>query len=157
MTSYIQPQVHFWDRFLFDREKNEYTVDRFLDDLNERYGGVDSVLMWPIYPNIGLDQQNALDRIHSLPGGINGTRKLVDDFHERGVKVLYGYTPWEVLTRNGGQEEGFESRYDNYLKRLTEMNFDGINGDTMAYVETDFFYNKYNQSHPMAIEPEGEA
>jgi hypothetical protein len=62
---------------------------------------------------------------------MNRTREMVDQFHKRGVKVLYGYTPWEVLTRNGGIEEGFDSRADNYMKRLNEMNFDGINGDTM--------------------------
>jgi hypothetical protein len=43
------------------------------------------------------------------------------------------------------------------MKRLNEMNFDGINGDTMSEVPIDFFNNKYNPSHPMAIEPEGEA
>jgi hypothetical protein len=37
------------------------------------------------------------------------------------------------------------------------MGFDGINGDTMSIVPIDFFNNKYNPSHPMAIEPEGEA
>jgi hypothetical protein len=54
-------------------------------------------------------------------------------------------------------EEGFESRADNYMNRLNYMHFDGINGDTMDYVPKEFFINKYNESHPMAIEPEGEA
>jgi len=88
---------------------------------------------------------------------MNRTKEMVDAFHSRGVNVLYGYTPWEELTRNNGIETGFTSRSDNYLKRLTEMGFDGINGDTMGEVPIDFFNNKYNPSHPMAIEPEGEA
>ena len=44
-TSYIQPQMHPYDRLFFDGEN--YTVQKWLDDVNARYGGVDSILMWP--------------------------------------------------------------------------------------------------------------
>lgn len=44
-TSFIQPQVMMHDRFLFDRSTNTYTADKFLDDLNSRYSGVDSLLI----------------------------------------------------------------------------------------------------------------
>ena len=44
--AYIQPQMHPYDRYFYDPEKG-YTVDRFLDDLKKRYGGVDAILMWP--------------------------------------------------------------------------------------------------------------
>lgn len=37
---------------------------------------------------------------------------------------------------------------------MNEIGFDGINGDTMNFVSTDFFYNPYDPSNPMAIEPE---
>lgn len=40
---------------------------------------------------------------------------------------------------------------------MNEIGFDGINGDTMNNVSTDFFYNPYNPDRPMAIEPEGGA
>ena len=43
------------DRYLFDRETNAWTVDRYLDDVEERYGGIDSVLVWQFYPNSGVD------------------------------------------------------------------------------------------------------
>ena len=33
-TSFIQPQVHLYDRYLFD---GSWTVDRYLDDLENRY------------------------------------------------------------------------------------------------------------------------
>jgi hypothetical protein len=45
---------------------------------------------------------------------MNRTKEMVDAFHSRGVKVLYGYTPWEELTRNNGLESGFTSRSVNY-------------------------------------------
>jgi len=153
-TSYVQPQVHLWDRYLWDYERNEYTVDRYLADLKARYGGIDSVLLWPIYPNIGLDERNSFDMVHSLPGGIAKTRELVDQFHERGVKVLFGYTPWETLTRNHGLEPGFKDRRTNLQSLLTELGMDGFNADTMNYVDEDFFINPLDKDHPFAIEPE---
>ena len=49
-TSYIQPQVHTFDRMLWNETSQSYTVDRYLDDCKLRYGGIDSVLLWPTYP-----------------------------------------------------------------------------------------------------------
>jgi hypothetical protein len=49
---HIVPQSHLYDRFLYDPSKGltdpaqGWTVDRFLDDLDARYGGVDGVLLW---------------------------------------------------------------------------------------------------------------
>jgi len=37
------------DRYFFDPVAGKYTVDRFLQDLEDRYGGVDSILLWPTY------------------------------------------------------------------------------------------------------------
>ena len=34
------------DRYLFDRTTGNWTVQKFLDDVNKRYGGVDTVLLW---------------------------------------------------------------------------------------------------------------
>jgi len=38
--------------------------------------------------------------------------------------------------------------------RLSWCGFDGFNGDTLNYLSKDFFSDKYNPGHPMAIEPE---
>ena len=49
---HIVPQSHLYDRFLYDPvlgaadPAKGWTVDRFLDDLDARYGGVDGVLLW---------------------------------------------------------------------------------------------------------------
>ena len=53
-TAYIQPQMHPYDRYFYDPTQG-YTVDRFLDDLEKRYGGVDAILMWSTYTNYYLE------------------------------------------------------------------------------------------------------
>ena len=52
-SNFISPQVMLHDRFLYDRISGNWTVQRWLDDISSRYGGVDSVLLWHSYPNIG--------------------------------------------------------------------------------------------------------
>ena len=60
-SSFIQPQMMIEDRYFYDPVAGKYTVDRYLDDLDKRYGGIDSVLIWPTYPNIGIDNRNQYD------------------------------------------------------------------------------------------------
>ena len=76
---FVQTQVMMEDRYLYDPATRRYTVTRFLDDLRQRYGGVDSVLLWPSYPNIGIDHRNQWDMVRDLPGGVDGVRQLVRD------------------------------------------------------------------------------
>lgn len=102
-TSFVQPQVMLHDRTLYDRATDTWTVNRYLDDLEERYGGIDSVLLWQGYPNMGADDRNQFDLVRSLPGGLEGVRSMVADFHARGVKVLLPYYPWDRGTRNEGE------------------------------------------------------
>src|SRR5580704_13978773 len=49
-SSFIQPQMMVEDRYFYDPVAGKYTVDRYLDDLDRRYGGIDAVLIWPVYP-----------------------------------------------------------------------------------------------------------
>ena len=68
LSGYVEPQVHPFDRFFYNRSSHSYTVERFLDDLTDRYGGVDSILIWPTYPMIGADDRNQFDMIKAMPG-----------------------------------------------------------------------------------------
>ncbi len=49
-SSFIQPQMMVQDRYFYDPQAGKYTVDRYLDDLDKRYGGIDAVLIWPLIP-----------------------------------------------------------------------------------------------------------
>lgn len=74
-------------RSLIEGLCSAWTVDRWLQDVDLRYGGVDSVLLWHSYPNIGVDDRNQFQMLESLPD----FPQLVRDFHRRGVKVLVPY------------------------------------------------------------------
>ena len=94
------------DRYFYDPAAGRYTVEKYLDDLQKRYGGIDSVLIWPVYPNIGIDNRNQYDMVRAMPGGIAGVKKMVDDFHRLGVKVLFPYMAWDQGTRDVGSPTG---------------------------------------------------
>ena len=147
--SFIQPQVMVEDRYLFDPVANKYTVNRYLDDLEKRYGGIDSVLLWPVYPNIGIDNRNQHDLLRDMPGGIEGVRAMIGDFHRRGVRVLFPVMPWDTGTRREGQ-----TLAEAAARLMKEIGADGINGDTMNGLGREFRQAADALGHPLALEPE---
>jgi len=149
-SSFIQPQVMMEDRYLYDPERGVYTVDRFLDDLNKRYGGVDAVLLWHTYPNIGIDDRNQYDLLADLPGGITGVRSMVDQFHARGVRVLFPVMLWDQGTHDPGTTNWAAS-----ARAMRDVNADGLNGDTLDGFPLSFVAAGDELHHPLALEPEG--
>ncbi len=115
-SSFIQPQMMIEERYFYDPVAGKYTVDRYLDDLEKRYGGIDSVLIWHVYPNIGIDNRNQHDLLHDMPGGVAGLRQMIADFHRRGVRVLFpghalgpgharaGMPNWEATAQSHGRD-----------------------------------------------------
>src|SRR5882724_4954478 len=102
--SFMQPQMMVHDRYFYDPAAGKYTVDRYLDDLEKRYGGIDAVLIWAVYPNAGMDDRNQNDMGRSMPGGVEGVKQMVADFHRRGVKVLFPMMMWDQGTRDPGTD-----------------------------------------------------
>ena len=84
---------------MYDVETGEWTVGKYLADLRARYGGIDSVLLWASYPNIGTDDRNQFDMLEDVPGGLAALREVVNQFHDEGVRVLLPYNPWDQGTR----------------------------------------------------------
>ena len=91
------------DRYFYDPVAGNYTVGGYVDDLEKRYGGIDSVLIWPTHPNMGIDNRNQHDLIRSMPGGVAGVRQMIADFHRRGVRVLFPMMMWDQGTRQPEQ------------------------------------------------------
>jgi formylglycine-generating enzyme required for sulfatase activity len=138
------------DRYFYDPVAGRYTVDRYLNDLEKRYGGIDAVLVWATYPNMGIDDRNQLDMVASLPGGIEGVRKMVAEFHRRGVHVLFPMMMWDQGTRP--PEKPWPQAIASLMK---EIDADGINGDTQDGVPLGFSEAAEAIGHPLAFEPEG--
>ena len=147
--NFVHAQMMIEDRYFYDPVMGKYTVDRYLDDLEERFGGLDSVLLWYIYPNIGIDDRNQFDLIHDLPGGIEGIRGVVADFHRRGVKVFLPTMPWD----NGTREQG-EPDWLAIARLVKETGADGINGDTYNGVPRAFFDACDALGCPVVVQPE---
>jgi formylglycine-generating enzyme required for sulfatase activity len=148
-SSFIQPQMMVHDRFFYDTIEGKYTVDKYLDDLDHRYGGIDSVLIWSTYPNMGIDDRNQIDMVRSMPGGVEGVRNMVADFHRRGVKVLFPMMMWDQGTRDPGS-----SWPDSIAELMKQIDADGINGDTQDGVPLVFSLAADKINHPLAFEPE---
>jgi len=149
-SSFFQPQMMAEDRYFYDPVTHRYTVDRYLDDLEKRYGGIDAVLIWPTYPNMGIDNRNQHDMIRSMPGGVAGVRQMIADFHRRGVRVLFPMMMWDQGTRDPGM-----SWPDAIASLMAEVGADGINGDTQDGVPLAFSSAADKTGHPLAFEPEG--
>jgi len=148
-SSFIQPQMMVQDRYFYDPVAGRYTVDRYLDDLDKRYGGIDAVLIWPTYPNMGMDDRNQQDMIRSMPGGLDGVKKMIADFHRRGVRVLFPMMMWDQGTRDPGAP--WPQSIASFMK---ELGVDGINGDTQDGVPVAFSLAADAAGHPLAFEPE---
>jgi iron(II)-dependent oxidoreductase len=148
-SSFMQPQMMVQDRYFYDPVTAKYTVDRYLDDLEKRYGGIDAVLIWPTYPNMGIDNRNQHDLIRSMPGGVAGVKQMIADFHRRGVRVLFPMMMWDQGTRDPAVEWP-----EAIANLMAEIGADGINGDTQDGVALAFSVAADKIGHPLAFEPE---
>ncbi len=147
--NFIQPQMMVEDRFFYDPGTGKYTVDRYLNDLDTRYGGIDSVLVWHVYPNIGIDNRSQFDMLRDMPGGIAGVKSMIADFHKRGVKVFFPMMPWDQGTRSEGVEMP-----EAVARQMAEIGADGVNGDTFSGIPKTFQSAVDRSGHPIVLEPE---
>ncbi|HEY1807197.1 MAG TPA: hypothetical protein VGG42_01485 [Acidobacteriaceae bacterium] len=144
----MQPQMMVHDRYFYDPAAHQYTVDKYLKDLDTRYGGIDAVLI--TYLTWGIDARNQLDMVKSMPGGYAGVRQMVEDFHRRGVRVLFPMMMWDQGTRN--PSESWPVALANEMK---EIDADGVNGDTQEGVPLSFVMALVRVGHPLAFRQEG--
>jgi hypothetical protein len=92
-------QVWLWDELFFDFDAQRFTPERFLADAQERFGGLDGVVLWHAYPVIGIDDRNQWD-FYAVPGLEDAAAAL----HAAGVAVFVDYNPWDTGTRRAGDD-----------------------------------------------------
>ncbi|MGH8179276.1 MAG: formylglycine-generating enzyme family protein [Steroidobacter sp.] len=147
--NFVHTQMMVEDRYFYDPVAREYTVDKYLDDLETRFGGVDSVLIWYVYPNIGVDDRNQTALASDLPGGLEGLKQAIADFHRRGVKVFLPTMAWD----NGTKSEG-ASDWEAVAHLAKKVGADGVNGDTYNGVPRAFRVASDASGHPVVFQPE---
>ena len=146
---FSQVQLLIWDRTFYDPETGEYTVDHFLSDTESRIGPIDAVLIWHVYPNLGVDDRNQFDLLRDLPGGLPALREMVQQFHRRGVKVFFPIIAWDTGTR---EEDTFPWVAVSQL--LKDIGADGLNFDTLESIPAQFRSASDATGHPLALEPQ---
>jgi gamma-glutamyl hercynylcysteine S-oxide synthase len=147
--TFIYAQMMGQDRYFYDPVTGKYTVNRYLDDLKKRYGGLDAVLIWPTYPNIGVDNRNQYDLVADMPGGKEGVKKMISDFKKRGVRVFFPIMIWDNGTRDIRIPVA-----KALVKEMKSLGADGMNGDTMYGVSEDFKNASDSLGYPLAFQPE---
>ena len=147
--NFVHVQMMVEDRYFYDPVAGKYTVDKYLDDLERRYGGIDSVLIWYVYPNIGIDDRNQTELARHLPGGVKGLKGAIKDFHRRGVKVFLPTMAWD----NGTKPEGVPD-WEAATSLAREVGADGVNGDTYNGVPRAFLDASRRVEHPLVFQPE---
>jgi formylglycine-generating enzyme required for sulfatase activity len=147
--NFVHTQMMVEDRYFYDPVARRYTVDRYLDDLERRFGGIDSVLIWYVYPNIGIDDRNQTELARDLPGGLEGLKQAIADFHRRGVKVFIPTMAWD----NGTRPEGVPD-WEAVTKLAAELDADGVNGDTYNGVPRAFREASDATGRPLVFQPE---
>ncbi|MFI5194589.1 MAG: formylglycine-generating enzyme family protein [Chitinophagales bacterium] len=137
------------DRYLYDPVSGKYTVNRYLDDAQKRFGGLDAVLIWPTYPNIGIDNRNQFDLVSDMPGGLSGVKSMVRDFKRRGVHVFFPIMIWDKGTRKQNLPMPVA-----LVKEMKEIGAEGLNGDTMTGITEDFNQAGDSLQYPLVFQPE---
>ncbi len=149
-SAFVAPQVMVHDRFLYDRASGLYTVSKFLEDVAVRYGGVDAVLLWHSYPNIGVDARSQYDMLTDMPGGVAGVKAMVAEFNAAGVAVGFPENPWDTTTaRRAGDDPSTVAE----LWKSVGATF--VNGDTMSFMDAAYFNDSLALGNPLALQPEG--
>jgi len=146
---FIQTQLMVQERSFYNPAKNEYTVDKYLKEITARYGGLNSILIWPTYPNMGIDNRNQFDWIRCMPGGLDGVKKMIAQFHNHKVKVLFPYNPWDIGTHRESDED-----WKAFAKILKYVDADGINGDVTTGLG-EYWRDVFDEAKEgLVIEPE---
>lgn len=140
----------------FDHETLRINVEHLVQE-GEEFGGFDTAILWCQYPRLGIDERTQWDFYDDFPGGREAIREAVDRLHQRGVRVLLPFIPWD---RN--EHESTDSMGDELARIAADTGIDGFHLDTMkdlAYSVREKLDAVHpgiileTQSHPMKKRP----
>lgn len=122
---FVMGFVFLWDHAFWDAEHSRWRVDEYCETMTREFGGVQSVILWHSYPNLGIDERNQFDMLRNLPGGMDALRRMAQAFQERGVRVFLTCNPWDLDTRRPERPD-----FAELAALLAESGADGIFLDT---------------------------
>jgi len=131
------------DNNLYDKNGN-YAIRQYLKKYEEQYGGVDVVILWPTYPQLGFDDRDQYSFYRNLPGGVKGLKELCNQLHQMGKKLVIAYNPWDNTGRLTGKND-----VDELLNLLKEIGADGFFLDTISNFES--LFQKLKSASPGAV------
>jgi formylglycine-generating enzyme required for sulfatase activity len=131
------------DKNLYDKN-GHYDIKNCLKKYEENYGGVDVVVLWPTYPQLGFDNRTQYSFYRNLPDGVLGLKKLCNELHQMGKKLMIAYNPWDNSARNQGRTDDEE-----LLDMLKETGADGVYLDTISNI--DGFFQQMQKTNRTAI------
>ena len=109
----------------FDHENQRIDVEKLVKE-GEEFGGFDTVILWNQYPRLGVDERTQWNFYDDFPGGRKAIREAVDKFHEKGIKVLLPFIPWDRH-----EDEGTDSMGTELARLAKDTDLDGFHLDTM--------------------------
>lgn len=142
--------IFIYDRVFWDPDRMRYRVEELLEQANREFGGFDGVVLWHAYPRIGADERNQFDFWRDMPGGVTGIRRVVEQFHRRGVRVFIPYMPWDIGTRREPQSDA-----DALAEMVARLDADGIFLDTMVEAPARLREVVDRKRRGVVFEPEG--
>lgn len=108
-----------WNQEYYNWQKQDYTVESFLERGKRLFGGYDVIGLWPTWPRLGVDQRNQWDLFSDLPGGLNQLKSFSQQWKHEGTKFFICYNPWDESTRT-------ENPYAGMAKLILATDADGV-------------------------------
>lgn len=123
-------------------EKTGFIDAKKLIESGKAFGGYDTVTLWNQYPRLGIDSRNQFDFYDDYPGGREGIKKAIGEFHREGIKVFLPYIPWDRRTCDTDAVLA-----DNLATLARDTDCDGFQLDTLDNIP-DIFREKLNAVRP---------
>ncbi len=126
-----------YGREILNLETEKFEIDRFLDEGERLFGGYDGMLIWGVYPRIGVDERTQWDFHDDLPDGRAGLRTMARRARERGTRFFVPYKPWDRSADLHGVAAAAPD-HEELARLVVDTEADGVFLDTMSAISPEF-------------------